>query len=64
MLIRVGFDLSVIADFRQWLLIGAANAFVGRLRPLDDRHQRCQVKSISEIRGKKKCLVYLVILSK
>jgi hypothetical protein len=42
---------SVATDLIQWFLIGAANSFVGRLKPLDDRNRRCPGKSLREIRG-------------
>ncbi len=53
---RVGFGLICDYRFQTMVLIGTANAFAGRLKPLDDMHRRCQNKSLRAFVVKKSCL--------
>ena len=53
---RVGVGLICDYRFQTMVLIGTANAFAGRLKPLDDMHRRCQNKSLRVFVVKKSCL--------
>ena len=53
---RVGVGLICDYRFQTMVLIGTANAFAGRLKPLDDMHRRCQNKSLRAFVVKKSCL--------